>query len=278
MRSMRLTQVFGVLAVLLFATLVQAAEPSVNAKKNAADRPRLALVISEFEYHTYETVPAFAAANFAQDFQIESAINSDENCQELPGINILHDADLAILCMWRRTLPPEQLAAVKDYVAAGKPLVALRSACHAFVTRDGTTPEGKESWPTFDRDVLGCHYAGHHANYAKQGMPPTHVWFVPEAKNNPLLSGIHTDEFIAPSWLYKLQPLSEGAETLMMGRVADREPHEPVTWTYLTKQGGRVFYTSLGSPDDFQLPQFRRLLRNAVYWAANQPIPTTAPQ
>lgn len=280
---MRSTRFFCLWVVLVAWTVPRplvAAEPTgESAPESQASRkkPKLALVVSEFEYRTFETLPAFVKANFADDFEIESTLNSDEHRQEMPEIGILKDADLAILSIWRRTLPPEQLQVVKNYVAAGKPIVGIRAASHAFVTRDGTTPEGRESWPTFDRDVLGCHYQGHHANYAKQGAPATWVWVLPEAQTNPLLAGIETGEFTVPSWLYKLQPLSEGAETLLMGRVADRQPHEPVAWTYHRKDGGRVFYTSLGSPDDFELPQIRRLLRNAVYWAADLPTPTTPP-
>jgi type 1 glutamine amidotransferase len=291
MRFFRLFIVLEVLAFVTGANSLSAADPSTtHSKANqtalsdgesaaASDkRPKLALIVSEFEYKTYETLPAFAKANFGDDFEIESALNSDEHFQELPGISILRDADVAILSLWRRTLPPEQLAVLKEYIAAGKPIVGFRAASHAFITRDGTTPEGRESWPTFDRDVLGCHYEGHHGNYAKEGFPPTWVWVIPDAQGNPLLAGISAGEFTAPSWLYKVQPLSEGAVPLMMGRVADRQPQEPVAWTYYTKDGGRVFYTSLGSPDDFELPQFRRLLRNAVYWAADKEIPNSPPK
>jgi hypothetical protein len=282
MRLMRFTMLLGVTAVLAISRPLVAAEqggdPSASEKKSGDDkRPKLALIVSEFEYKTYETLPAFAKQNFSEDFQIESTLNSDEHCQELPGIDILRDADVAIISIWRRTLPPEQLAVLKEYIAAGKPIVGIRAASHAFITRDGTTPEGRESWPTFDRDVLGCHYEGHHANYAKEGLPPTWVWVIPEAQSNPLVAGIETSEFTVPSWLYKVLPLSEGAEPLLMGRVADRQPQEPVAWTYHRKDGGRTFYTSLGSPDDFALPQYRRLLRNAVYWAADQPIPSNSP-
>jgi type 1 glutamine amidotransferase len=294
MRSMRLLILLGAVTILLglmpsLSICLLAAGPTTEqlsagqvsdevqsgATTVPSKRPKLALIVSEFEYKTYETLPVFAKQQFSDDFQIESVINSDENLQELPGIEILKDADVAILSLWRRTLPPAQLDILKKYVAEGKPIVGFRAASHAFVTRDGTTPAGKESWPTFDRDVLGCYYQGHHGNYAKEGFPPTHVWIHPEAKDNVLLSGIETGEFTVPSWLYKVQPLSEGAVPLMMGRVADRQPHEPVAWTYRTKHGGRVFYTSLGSPDDFELPQFRSLLRNAVYWAAGLPAPTT---
>ena len=50
------------------------------------------------------------------------------------------------------------------------------------------------------------------------------------------------------------------------------KPPEPVAWTNAYK-GGRVFYTSLGHPDDFKTPQFKKLLANAVLWAADKPIP-----
>ncbi len=33
----------------------------------------------------------------------------------------------------------------------------------------------------------------------------------------------------------------------------------------------RVFYTSLGHPGDFENASFRRLLRNAVFWALDRP-------
>jgi type 1 glutamine amidotransferase len=41
-----------------------------------------------------------------------------------------------------------------------------------------------------------------------------------------------------------------------------------VAWTYLQgAKKGRVFYTSLGHVDDFQVPEFRKFLLNGVAWA-----------
>ncbi|MES2694805.1 MAG: hypothetical protein V4773_15135 [Verrucomicrobiota bacterium] len=34
--------------------------------------------------------------------------------------------------------------------------------------------------------------------------------------------------------------------------------------------GGRVFYTSLGVPEDFKDENFRRLLLNAINWTARR--------
>jgi type 1 glutamine amidotransferase len=147
-------------------------------------------------------------------------------------------------------------------------MVAVRTTSHAFATRDGQDPEGRASWPTFDREVLGGTYTGHHGNHPENGDPPTLVWMTPENAQHPILTGIPPTEFVAASWLYKMSPLSENATPLMMGRVGDRKPIEPVAWTHNSPSGGRVFYTSLGHEGDFRLPQFVRLLKNAIYWAA----------
>ena len=236
-------------------------------------RPTVAVVISEFEYETYKTLPVFAHQCLGKDFRVVYAINDDRDNHDLPGIEILQDADLAILSIWRRTLPPEQIQVVRDYVAAGKPIVAIRTTSHAFATRDKTTPTGRATWQRFDREVLRANYTGHYGNHADKGDPPTQVWLHPSAIGNPLLSGIPTGEFTVGSWLYQMAPLIEPSTPLLMGRVADK-PHQPVAWTVTTSEGTRIFYTSLGSQSDFEQSEFQHLLTNAVYWAAGIEAPS----
>ncbi|RME90282.1 MAG: hypothetical protein D6766_13525, partial [Verrucomicrobia bacterium] len=73
--------------------------------------------------------------------------------------------------------------------------------------------------------------------------------------------------------LYKVSPLAPDATPLLLGRIPD-QPEEPVAWVRLYGPNeARVFYTSLGHPDDFREPGFRRLLFNAMLWAVRQPIP-----
>jgi type 1 glutamine amidotransferase len=121
-------------------------------------------------------------------------------------------------------------------------------------------------WDEFDRDVLGGNYTGHHGN-SKPGDPRTLVRVVPDAARHPILRGVPGDEFVVRSWLYKVSPLAKGATPLLIGRVEGREAPEPVAWTH-TRRGGRVFYTSLGHPEDFELPAVEKLLKNAIDWAA----------
>jgi type 1 glutamine amidotransferase len=47
---------------------------------------------------------------------------------------------------------------------------------------------------------------------------------------------------------------------------------EPVAWARVRADhhNQRVFYTSLGVPEDFDNPNFRRLIANAIVWTAGR--------
>ncbi len=47
---------------------------------------------------------------------------------------------------------------------------------------------------------------------------------------------------------------------------------EPVAWAR-NHGAGRVFFKSLGSPEDFQVESFLRLLENAVVWTSKRDAP-----
>jgi len=95
---------------------------------------------------------------------------------------------------------------------------------------------------------------------------------------HPILQGVQSSEFQVCGSLYRIEPLATTAAPLLVGRVDGVETHEPVAWTHERPQRGKVFFTSLGHPGDFQLADFRNLLRNAVYWAADLPVPASTPQ
>jgi putative membrane-bound dehydrogenase-like protein len=61
---------------------------------------------------------------------------------------------------------------------------------------------------------------------------------------------------------------------LLWGTIPSQPP-EPVAWVN-TNGSSRVFYTSLGHPTDFDNLSFRRLLKNAVFWALDRPPPSSA--
>ena len=237
----------------------------------AAPGPRILFVIDEAEYRTAETLPAFAREELEpRGFRTRFVFGDTGIAGGLAGLEqALGEADLVVLSVRRRVLPASEMAALRGYLAAGKPLLAIRTSSHAFALREGSPAATHRDWPDFDRTVLGARYLGHYENRAG-----TEVLLRPEAGTHPILTGIRTPSFHSAGTLYRSRELAPSTEVLLYGRATDSAGvvTEPVAWTG-SYSGGRIFYTSLGHPDDFRELSFRRLLTNAVYWALGQQVP-----
>ena len=238
-----------------------------------AEHATIVFVIAENEYEASKTLPEFAKTledNYG--FSCEILQGGDNN---IPGMNALKDADLAVIYVRRQPLPQEQLKYLRDYVESGKPIIGIRTASHAFALNNERPGSGLADWPEFDADVLGGNYDMHLGNKSDFG-PYTYVRAKPGMESHPILYGVPKGEFKVASWLYKTSPLAKTAEALMMGRVGDIKPHQPVAWTNINTSGGRVFYTSLGHQADFKMYSFCRLLTNGIFWALDKPSPSIA--
>lgn len=228
-------------------------------------RPTALLLISEDEYRTEQTLPAFVRDVVTDRLGIDTQILIGDSRPPFPieGVaDALTRADLVVLSVRRRSLPAGDLDALKRFLAQGKPLVGIRTASHAFDPKTPLPPQ-HAAWRTFDPDILGGNYTGHH------GAGP-HPTIATSSSDHPLLMGVKTP-FIAHGSLYKVSPLARTTTTVLTGSIPDK-PGEPVAWCN-SRGSARVFYTSLGHPDDFQIPAFRRLLANALLWALDRPIP-----
>jgi type 1 glutamine amidotransferase len=181
---------------------------------------------------------------------------------------VIGDADVILLSVRRRPLPQEQLDLFRAHLAAGKPLVGLRTASHAFHLRDKAPPEGLADWSDFDKTILGGNYTGHHKNDIA-----TSAEVAKGAAVHPVLTGVPGGEFQTFGSLYQNTPLGGGCTVLLTGRAEGIAGPEPVAWTHTAPGGSKVFYTSLGHPEDFAIPAFRTLLRNAILWAVDAEIP-----
>ncbi len=233
-------------------------------------RPHVVILSAEDEYQTEMTLPDFAARHLGQDFKTSFVFESptgEKNKHDMPGIDVVNEADVLLISVRRRILPTAELEFVRKYIAAGKPVVGIRTANHAFSLRNESAPEGRADWPTIDHDVIGGNYKGHTGNQTK-GL----IHSLPGV-THPMLTGIPTNEFLSGGTLYLTTPLDPRATELLRGRVEGNNQSEPVAWTFPRQDGGRTFYTSLGHPDDFQMPVFKRLLLNALYWAAGRDVP-----
>ncbi len=230
--------------------------------------PHVVALIAENEYETARTLPTLMKQEIEPRGLRCTVVEADaSNEDSFPGLHVLKTADLLLVSVRRRTPRKEQMAILRQYVAERRPIVAIRTASHAFARAN--PPAGHESWSGFDREVLGGEYGGYDAIGRKVGSD---IWAEPTATAHPALRGLESARFHSPSWIYRMRSLAPSVQVLLRGRWPENGPVEFVAWAN-EQNGMRAFYTSLGHPGDFQLPQFRLLLVNAVYWSLGQATP-----
>lgn len=235
------------------------------------DAPHIVFIIGEREYDTKETLPAFAEKQLApQGVRTTFVHVNPDDPDDFPGLEVLDEADLVVLSVRRRTPKTEQLERIRKYLDAGKPLVGIRTASHPF-DRKKTPEPGHADWVKFDIEVLGGDYQNHYGNKPPND-PPTMVRVIEGVEDHPILEGFPAEPFPLTSHLYKSRDLADTATALLRGKIKGTDTDEVIAWTN-DYHGGRIFYTSLGSPSDFEHPAFQRLLTNAIYWALERDPP-----
>lgn len=228
-----------------------------------SELPHIVMLIAEREYATEETLTAFVKERL-QGFRVTTVFAAANDRNSLVGAEAIESADLLIISVRRRTLPKVQLDRVRRYVAAGKPVIGIRTASHAFSLRGKETPEGRAVWPEFDSQVFGGNYTNHHGNSLKTTIDLAKR---PMVTDSPLIRDLALAlPASSQGSLYRVSPVAETAEVLLIGHVEGAKP-EPVAWTYRRGDGGKSFYTSLGHRDDFRGKVLPSLLANAIDWA-----------
>jgi type 1 glutamine amidotransferase len=227
------------------------------------EKPHIVFLISEDpdNYEAHKTIPPFAEMlENEEGFQVTVLKGKGERSSyEFPGLEVLSEADLVVIFCRRLALPEEQLDMIQQYLKKGKPLVGIRTANHAFSVRDEKIPEGYQDWWDFVPDILGSENRGY-----GPVAPGTEVSIAPEAKDHPIVEGIEPAQWHSEGNMYLVSPLlDKNAEVLLTGTVGDKT--EPIAWARMAKKS-RVFYTSLGYPNDFEVQQFKQLLINGIKW------------
>jgi nicotinamidase-related amidase len=229
-------------------------------------RPRVVILMAEPEYATDRTLPKFAAEELGKDFAVTLVFGSPSDPADLPGLEALSNADALIVSVRRRALNPEQMKLLRDYVARGKPVLGIRTASHAFSLHGANPPSGLQTWEFWDADVFGGHYVGHHGVGPKVKIGPD-----PREPDNAIVKATKSlvtnghEPLVGNGSLYRVRPLAKSATPLLIGSVPGK-PDEPVAWINRRADGGKSFYTSLGHPDDFSEPAFRKMLVAALSW------------
>lgn len=272
----------GTGSIISLATLIAALPPlGFPRRASAADTaPRVVMMIADDEYKTADTLPEFAKTELTpRGTHVTVVLEDPKQKHHFPGlIEALQDCDLLVLSTRRRLPPRAELDAVRAYLDAGKPLVGIRTACHAFSpamnSREETAvhTDKQDSWVNFDPQVLGGHYVGHWGS-----SPKVAVTVVQGAQSSPILRGIDVAQLLGNGSLYRVRPLDPSCTPLLIGQIEGKDA-EPIAWTHTYgPKGAKVFYTSLGHPADFAEAHFRRLLLNGIAWATGRELAQAAP-
>ncbi len=280
------THVFSILVA--FCVLLIAggcSSSSSSGGKSAAikdKKPLVVFVAGDHEYSGESTLPILAAElekNYGMRTKVIKSYPNQNSEENIPGLEALREADLAVFFLRWRRLPKEQLSYIDEYLKSGKPVMGFRTSSHAF-----NYPKGHEleAWNAFGERAFGTPpgWGGpaKHTHYGHEST--TDVRIVPEAAKHPILTGVDP-EFHVSSWLYTVLPdfPKKGAEWLLMGKSVNpnKTPaiDQPVAWTWTNPAGARVFFTTIGHPEDFQVESFQRLVVNAIHWELGKPVPKT---
>jgi hypothetical protein len=295
---------FAILALAL-ATLAVPAQAKdwvvYEGKQGPGLGKHIVFVTGDEEYRSEEGMPMMAkilalrhgfkcTVLFAIDRKT-GAINPDEQTN-IPGMDHLAMADLVVLFTRFRELPDADMKHFVDYFHSGKPIIALRTATHAFnYERNPKSPYAKysfrsEEWPGgFGQQVLGETWINHHGRHKKEA---TRGLIDGGNKDHAILRGVQ--DIFGTSDVYGVKNLPADARILLHGMtLTGLEPGDPpklenslmpIAWVrhYKNESGktNRIFTTTMGASVDLLSEDLRRLVVNAIYWGLEFEVPDQA--
>jgi hypothetical protein len=287
------------LAGLIAAMTLAGAGVTFEGKHGPGHGKHIVLIAGDdAEYHSEEALPQLAkilAIHHGFKCTVLFSVNPEDGTidprakRNIPGLEVLRNADLLVLFVRWRDLPDDQMKMLVDYIESGRPILAIRTGTHPFEFKTSKTYE-KYSWNStvpgweggFGRKVLGETWVAHHGKHGKQS---TKAVIAPEASGNSILRGIQSGEIWGPTDTYEVRlPMPASCHPLLLGEVLSglnsndepvpgnvNNPMMPVAWTNTyrgdTGKKARVFTSTMGAADDLENEALRRLLVNAAYWA-----------
>lgn len=206
---------------------------------------KLFLLSGSAEYRSTESLTRWLHNLEALGHQ-PTLVDVAERAKTVPQLSELATHDVLIVFCKRLELDASERSLLQDWCRAGRPVFGLRTASHAF-----------QSWLEFDSEILGGSYSGH--------GELEDVEVNPVADSHSITSGMSTWQ--RPGTLYRNPRLDPSCVRLLDARGVDGI--EPVAWCRQQPEtGGRVFYSSLGAPNDFGNTDFLAFLDRALVWVA----------
>ncbi len=287
MNSMRMVTVM--MGLLLLAGSA-AAQPLVHEGTAGPGLGKhIVFLAGDHEYRSEETLPALARILARHHgFKCTVLFNVDPQSGEIvpgnsnmPGMEALKTADLAVVFLRFQNFPPEQMRHLDDYLNRGGPVVGLRTATHAFKMNE-TDPFAKYAFNSqgsdyelgFGHQVLGQTWVGH---YGRNHQQSTRITIVDGKQDHPILRGVkdvwvQAGGYVGKPTTGEVLTMAQPLNGMRPDAPADEtKPPMPSEWTraYTSKSGkaGRVFTSLYGTPEDLLNDGYRRMLVNGCFWA-----------
>ncbi|GIX00206.1 MAG: cytochrome c [Pirellulaceae bacterium] len=260
-----------------------------------ANGKHIVLIAGDEEYRSEQTMPMLGKIlSQRHGFRCTVLFSLSEdgsyidpnNQQGLRGLDALETADLMIIGTRFRQPDANQARYITRYLNAGKPVIGIRTATHAF---RGAGSFGGIPYDDFGLKILGETWVRHHGKHKQQGCRGV---VEPGMAEHPILNAV--ESVFCPSDVYGVEHLTDQDVILMRGAVTEslapdspivagpiNDPMQPFAWlhTYQRPDGsgtGRSFCTTGGAAVDFVDEGMRRMLVNACYFLLDLPVPDVA--
>lgn len=264
-----------------------------------ANGKRIVLLAGDEEYRSEESMPMLGkllsqrhgfhcTVLFSQD---PGGIINPHNQTNVPGLHLLATADLAVNAFRFRELPDAEMKHIVDFLDAGKPMIVLRTATHAFAySRNRQSPYAKYSYDApgggFGGSTVGETWTYHHGDHGKEASRG-----LVDGRNrqHPILRGV-VDVF-GPTDVYGVNPdFPPDATVLLHGlTLTGMNPADPpnlnkaimpLVWlrdcTAPSGRQAKILCSTIGAAVDFQSEDLRRLIVNASFFLTGLEVPARA--
>jgi type 1 glutamine amidotransferase len=294
--------IFKLFAVVCFslASLISFAAENESylefgGKAGPGQGKRIVLIAGDEEYRSEESLPMLGKIlsqrhgfNCTVLFSLDptGAYIDPNNQKSITNPQAIAKADLVIIQTRFRRWSSDEYKYLADFLNAGKPIIGLRTATHAFT---GSGQTGDFKWDDFGLKILGEKWVAHHGHHKVEGARG--VMEEANAKH-PILNSVK--DVFAPSDVYTVSNLDKDATILMRGAVTatlepsskpiegpKNNPMMPVAWVrdYTAPNGttkGKAFCTTMGASVDLVNEDLRRMIVNAAYFLTGLTVPAKA--
>lgn len=267
---------------------------SLKGKDGIGKGQHIVFVTGEEFYRSEEGMSMFArllSQRYGYDCTVLFAIDKStgninpNSTDNIPGLHLLADADLMVIFARFRELPDSEMKHIVNYVNAGKPVIGIRNATHAFryVKNKNSNYASwdwqSKTWPGgFGQQILGDTWVKHYGKFQKEA---TLAHATTGHRHHPVMQGVADSIFIRTD-VNSVNKLKPEDQVLLRGQVLSgpgpndppvtddrKDTRMPLAWfrTYNSQSGkiGRSFCSTCGASVDWLSEDLRRLIVNAVF-------------